>query len=288
MLGGYNTLLVLTVATLLGMSGGLLGVFVALRGRTLVSDAIAHSTLAGIAIGFLIASSPAYLMVGALVAGMLAAKTAFMIPAKTKLSGDAAVAFSLVLFFSIAVVVLSIIQSLPYSGQAGLGRFLIGNAAAVGLGDGLWSIAIALVVVAVVVLYFKELSALCFDEEFAKVTITTRWDNLLIFTATLFVVGAVQIVGVVFSVALLVMPYAATHLWVQNLKRLCLGACVVGGISGAGGTLISLRADHLPTGTMVVLCAAAIFVLAAMLKGFRIYTARTDGKGRQTNVVSYH
>lgn len=291
MAGGYNTILVLVVTVFLGISGGVLGTFVALRGRTLVSDAIAHATLAGIAIAFLTASlmgqegqavSNWQLLAGALISGLLAAKTAFIIPVKTdpkaNLSGDAAVAFSLVLFFSIAVLVLSIIQNLPYSGQAGLSRFLIGNVAAVGLSDAVLSVVLCLAVLALVVFCFKEFTAICFDEEFFSVTLArqTQTENLLILATALFAVASVQIVGVVFTVALLIIPYGATHLWIHSLKKLCLAAGLVGAISGIVGTLVSLGGEHRPTGTMIILCATAMFMVSAVVKSLR------------KNVVSNH
>jgi len=281
MQGGYNTILVLTVTVFLGISGGVLGTFVALRGRTLVSDAIAHSTLAGIAVVFLTVTLMGYsvsnwqLLAGALISGLLAAKTAFIIPVtidpKANLSGDSAVAFSLVLFFSIAVLVLSIIQNLPYSGQAGLSRFLIGNVAVVRLEDAILSVVLCVAVLALVVFCFKEFTALCFDEEFFNVTLAkqAQTENLLILATALFAVASVQIVGVVFTVALLIIPYGAAHLWVHSLKKLCIAAGLVGAISGIVGTLASLGGEHRPTGTMIILCATAIFLLSAVAKSLR-------------------
>lgn len=275
----YNTLVTLTVAVFLAASGGLLGTFVALRGRTLVSDAICHATLPGIALAFLLGFAltgngvgGGWLALGGIITAAAAARLAFWIPTRSKLGGDAATGCTLALFFSAAVVLLSVIQNLPASGQAGLSRFLIGNAAAVTYQDAVLTLAVAALTAIGCVAFFKELAALCFDEEFFALTVSdrrrgnSRAELTLLGLVTLFAVAGIQIVGVVFTVGLLIAPFAAMRLWFDDLKHLCIAAALSGAAAAAIGTFVSLGGSNRPTGTLIILSGVGIFIVAVAVR----------------------
>ena len=258
----------------LGASGGLLGTFVALRGRALVSDAICHSTLPGIALAFLLSSAlggdPSnswQLALGAVITAAMAAHLAFWIPNNTKLGGDAAIGCTLALFFSLAVVLLSVIQNMPASGQAGLGRFLIGNAAAVTIGDAALTLAVAALTAVGCIAFFKEFAALCFDREFFILTAVGRYaEPALLALVTVFAVAGIQIVGVVFTVGLLITPFAAMRMWFDELKSLCIACALAGALAGGAGTMISLGGEARPTGTVIILTGTCLFLLSALCR----------------------
>ncbi len=267
----YNTVLTLLVAGVLGGGGGFLGVFVCLSQRALVSDAVCHSTMAGIAAAFLLTfamgsqASGWQLALGAVLAAFAAASIAFWLPKDGKLEGDGATACVLALFFSLAAVLLSAIQNLPYAGQAGLGRFFIGNAAAVTIDDAvLVGVATAVTVLGCII-FFRQLTALCFDREFFALTPmgAKGAESALAALVSGFVLAGIQTVGIIFTVALLVAPFATMRLWFNRLKPLAAASAVAGVAAGVMGSLISLGDEARPTGALVVLSGGAVFALSA-------------------------
>jgi manganese/zinc/iron transport system permease protein len=116
---GYNTAVVVVGTACLGIAAGTIGTFLLLRRRALVSDALSHSTLPGIALAFLIATwlgfegrSLPVLLTGALASGVLGVLAIQAIARYTRLSEDAAIGAVLSVFFGAGVVLLSHIQTL--------------------------------------------------------------------------------------------------------------------------------------------------------------------------------
>jgi manganese/zinc/iron transport system permease protein len=72
-------------------------------------------------------------------------------------------------------------------------------------------------------------------------------------------------VGVVLTAALLIIPAAAARFWTDRLSLMMTISAGIGGVSGATGTLLSARMDQMPTGPLVVLTAALLFVVSWML-----------------------
>ena len=134
--GGYNSIIVMIGLGLLGAAAGPIGTFMILKGRPLLADAVAHATLPGIAAGFLIAliltgdgRNPVFLLSGATFAGVAAAGVMHLLKDGSRIGEDAATAATLSVSFGIGVVLLSLIQTLPTAGQAGLNAYLLGQAA---------------------------------------------------------------------------------------------------------------------------------------------------------------
>ena len=133
---GYNTALVTLGAALLGAAGGAVGTFVLLRRRSLVSDAIGHATLPGLALAFIVMAlmtgdgrwMPG-LMVGAAVTAALGLGAIGVMTHRTRLHEDAAIGAVLSVFFGAGVVLLTVIQMLDTGNQAGLSTYLLGSAA---------------------------------------------------------------------------------------------------------------------------------------------------------------
>ena len=113
-------------------------------------------------------------------------------------------------------------------------------------------------------LLFKELKLLSFDEQFCEVQ---GWsaiglDMLLMLLTAVTVVVGLPAVGVVLTAALLIIPPAAARFWTDRLSRMMMIACVVGGVSGMTGTLLSAQFEGLPTGPLIVLTSTVLFLLS--------------------------
>lgn len=258
-----NTRWVLAGTALLGVSSGVLGSFALLRRRSLLGDALAHAALPGVCVAFLITSSRALgpLLLGALIAGLLGAVCIQAITRSTRLKEDAALGIVLSIFFAVGIVLLTLIQHSGAGNQAGLDKYVFGQAAAM-IGKDVRVLAVCAVIVCILAaVLFKELKLLCFDAGFAAGSGFSPGilDGLLMTLLVLAVVIGLQSVGVVLMAAMLIVPAAAARLWTDRLSRIVVVAGLIGAASGALGTIFSLQALRMPTGPLIVLSASAIF-----------------------------
>src|SRR5688572_826228 len=164
-----NTRWVLAGTALLGVSSGVLGSFALLRRRSLLGDALAHAALPGVCVAFLLTGSRSMppLLLGALIAGLLGAACVQAIVSSTSLKEDAALGLVLSIFFAIGIVLLTLIQHSGAGNQAGLDKYVFGQAAAM-VGKDVKVLAIcAAIVCTLAFALFKELKILCFDSGFA-------------------------------------------------------------------------------------------------------------------------
>ncbi len=267
-LADYNTRVVFAGVTALGAAGGLVGTFLLLRKRSLLSDTVSHCTLPGIALAFLIGESMGIsgrslplLLFGATVTGVLGMMSVAAIRAKSRIKDDAALAIVLSVFFGLGIALLVVIQQLPTGNAAGLAHFIYGKAASMTAGDArlifFASVAVALVCAAL----FKEFKLLCFDTDFAR---TQGWPTLALDLALMGLVVAVtviglQAVGLLLVVALLIVPAAAARFWSHRLGVTMLLASLIGAISGLVGVAASALFPKLPAGAVIVLSSVLCF-----------------------------
>lgn len=259
-----NTRWVLAGCVLMGISSGVLGSFALLRRRSLIGDTVAHAALPGVCLGFLLAGSRSlgWLLLGALVAGLLGAACVQAITRASRLKEDAALGLVLSVFFGFGIVLLTLIQNTQRSSQAGLDKFIFGQAASLVGQDVQVMAACALLLCSASVALFKEFKLLCFDPGFARGLgrPTGLLDGLLLLLLVVAVVIGLQAVGVVLMAAMLITPAAAARFWTERLDRMVWIAGFFGGAAGATGTALSTLAPRMPTGPLIVLAATALFV----------------------------
>lgn len=268
-LGDANVRWVLAGTVLLGFSSGVLGCFALLRRRSLLGDAVAHAALPGVCVAFLLTQTRelAPLLVGALVAGLLGGLCVQVVVRNTKLREDAALGLVLSVFFGVGIFLLTMIQHSGAGNQAGLDKYVFGQAASlVGRDVRVMAVCAALVCV-VSIAFFKELKLLCFDAGFATgLGFSPRALDVLLTTLIVFaVVIGLQAVGVVLMAALLIIPAAAARLWTDRLGLMVVLAGAFGAISGAAGTWMSLQAERLPTGPLIVIACSVLFGVSLLL-----------------------
>ncbi|MBP2294026.1 metal ABC transporter permease [Azospirillum rugosum] len=268
---GFNSAVVVAGTAALGLAGGTVGTFLLLRRRALVSDALSHATLPGIAVAFLIGAalglpgrSLPLLLAGAVASGVLGLLTVQWLVRQTRLTEDSAIGAVLSVFFGLGIVLLSLIQTLELGGQAGLKTFILGQTAAMAQGEAIAIGLLAAGAAATVALLFKELRALAFDPGFAAVQgwPVARLDLALMGLATLVTVIGLQTVGLILVVALLIIPPAAARFWTDRLSVLTIAAAAIGALSGWLGATLSALLPKLPAGAVIVLVAGAIFLVS--------------------------
>jgi manganese/zinc/iron transport system permease protein len=279
----YNTGVVLLGCALLGIASGTVGTFALLRGRALVADAVGHAALPGVAIAALIVAtlggdprSLPPLLAGAAVAGALGVLAVQALARTRRIPEDAAIAIVLSSFYAAGVAILSWLQTQPGAAQAGLSKFILGQAAAMRAEDAWIAAAVAAFCLLLVLAGFQRLRAVCFDPDFARMQglNVSRVDVLLLGLIVLVCVAGLQAVGLILVVALLVLPAATAKLLTHRLPRMLAMAAVFGGTAGAAGAFVSANSPELPTGAAVVLASALLFTLALLLAPERGLLAR--------------
>ena len=253
---------------ILGAVTGMLGSFAVLRKQSLLGDAISHAALPGIAIAFLItgAKDSNTLLLGALVSGLIGTFWIRGIITKTHLKSDTALGLILSLFFGFGMLLLTFIQKQPNANQAGLDKYLFGQAATLVESD-VWMMAIVTgICLFVLLLFWKEFKILLFDKEYAKTLgFNTKTIDILITSfIVLAIVLGLQTVGVVLMSAMLLAPAAAARQWTNSLAKMVFLAAIFGAFSGVFGTAISASQNNLSTGPVIVL-VAAIFVFISFV-----------------------
>jgi manganese/zinc/iron transport system permease protein len=270
---GFNTTLVIIGTTLLGIASGCIGCFALLRKRTLMSDALSHCALPGLAGAYLLAislwgseRSLGLLLAGAGVSGFLGILAVQGIIAHSRIREDAAIGIVLSVFFGAGVVLMSIIQDLGRGNAAGLSHFIYGQTAALTSVDLLMMAAAAIIVFAACLLLLKEFTLLCFDADFCEVQgwPLVKLDFFLLALITLVTLVGLQAVGIILVIALISIPAAAARFWTERLTGMFVGSAVIGGLSGYCGAAISAVIPHLPTGSVIVVTAGTLFMLSML------------------------
>lgn len=267
---GHNSAVVVLAATLLGIAAGATGSLALLRKRAMMGDCLAHCTLPGIAVAFMVATwlggqgrSLPVLLLGATASGILGVVCVQGMIRFTRLKEDAAIASVLSVFFGLGVVLLSHIQTMASGNQGGLSHFIYGQTAAMSSGDAAMMAGAAAAAIAVSSLLFKEFRLVCFDDRFAA-AIGVRVgavDLTMMGLVVLVTVIGLQAVGLVLIVAMLVIPAAAARFWTETFGRVFLISGAIGGASGYLGSAASALLPRMPAGAVIVLTAGAIFAV---------------------------
>jgi manganese/zinc/iron transport system permease protein len=182
----------------------------------------------------------------------------------TRVKYDSALGIVLAVFFGVGLVLLTFIQRRPDASQAGLDRFLFGQAAGLLQRDLVTMAALGGIALAVMLLVWKELKLLSFDPDFgASLGFPMRaLDVLLTGLLVLAIVVGLQTVGVVLMAAMVIAPFAAARQWSDRLGVAVGLAGAFGALAGVAGTVISSEAARLPTGPTIVLCATGIVLVS--------------------------
>lgn len=253
-------------AALLGIISGVLGSFAVIKKQSLLGDAVSHSALPGIALAFLFTQSKKIevLLLGALIAGFISTYLIISIVKYSKIKFDSALALVLSVFFGFGVVLLTYIQKMPNANQAGLDKFIFGQASTLLKRDVRVMSILGIILISLVMIFWKEFKIISFDEEFAEsLGFPTKKINILLsaMIVTSIIVG-LQTVGVILMSAMLIAPAVAARQWTDKLSLMVVLSAVFGAISGVIGTIISSVVPKLPTGPTIVIVISIIVIIS--------------------------
>ena len=263
-LQSYTTQMVLLGTALLGLASGIAGTFAVLRKESLIGDGLSHAALPGVVIAFLLTGIKdiEVLIAGAALSSITAAWLITITVENSKIKFDGALATILSAFFGLGMVLLTYVQSLNNAGQAGLSKFIFGQAATILARDVYITSAAALIIIVLTALFWKELKLISFDVEYAKtlqipVTFTLiLYRSLLIMT----IIIGIQSVGAILISSLLIAPAVGAR---QNkLGTMCILAGLFGMISAIGGTIWSTSIPKLPTGPAIIVILSILVLLS--------------------------
>ncbi|MEW6534200.1 MAG: metal ABC transporter permease [Candidatus Auribacterota bacterium] len=255
-------------SALLGILSGALGVYAVLRKRSLVGDAISHAALPGIALAFMLTQSrsPLILLAGAFVAGWIGMLMVSGVVNISRIKDDTALGIILSVFFGFGLVLLTFIQKIPDARQAGLDKYLFGQAATLMQGDVILMAILSAVSFLMMYLFWKEFKLLTFDPNYGS-SLGFPMRLIDIMQITLIVIAIViglQTVGVVLMSAMIIAPAAAARQWTDRLFMMVLLSALFGAFAGVSGALLSSTTSKLPTGPVIVL-VITIIVIFSML-----------------------
>jgi manganese/zinc/iron transport system permease protein len=273
----YNTRVVVGGTMLLGVAAGVIGSFTLLRKRALMGDALSHAMLPGIGLAFMLSvaaggtgKSLSVLLVGATVSGLLGLGVILLVRNLTRLKEDAALGIVLSVFFGAGVAILGVVQRMGEGHSAGLESFIYGKTASMIASDATRIAMVAVLVLGLCTALFKEFRMLCFDADYAS---SQGWptlilDILMMGLVVLVTVIGLQAVGLILIIALLIIPPAAARFWTERLGMMTLLAALMGATACAVGAAASALFPNLPSGAMIVLVGAVLFLLS-LLFGIR-------------------
>ncbi len=245
----------LLVGCIIGVAAACLGTIVVLRRMSLVGHALSHSALPGLVIAFLLGVP---IFAGAMVATVLTALAIGFMARDNEVYEDTAIGMIPTVMFAVGILLMS------------LGKFyrdlfamLFGNILGVSPADIVWISLIAVLVLAGLVLFYKEIKLVCVDPDYARTlgipVRGLRYGLLVLLGLT--VVAGIQAVGTVLTSALLVLPAAAARLLTDRLNVMMALASGFAMLATLGGVLASYYFGF-SSGAAIVLFSALIFACA--------------------------
>ncbi|ADV04857.1 metal ABC transporter permease [Staphylococcus pseudintermedius] len=241
-------------AILVGVVCGVVGCLIILRGLSLMGDAMSHAVLPGVALSFLM-NIPMF--IGAMVTGMLSSIMIGYISEASKTKKDAAIGITFTTFLALGIVLISVIHS-----ATDLYHILFGNILAITQSAFHTTLAVSIVVLALILILYRPLKMSTFDPIFSRMSglNTTMIHYFVMLLLALVIVASVQTVGVILVVALLITPASTAFLFTKKLSTMMIVSSIFSVISSTLGIYMSFKLN-LPSGAVIVLISAVLYGL---------------------------
>ena len=282
----YTARTILLGAASLGIVSGVVGSYAVLRKQSLVGDVMSHAALPGIVLAFLIMGVKEQLpiFIGAALSAVLAVFLINLITSNSRIKTDSAMGMALSVFFGLGLVLLTYAQKMPDANQAGLDKFLFGQAEALVEKDVLVIGVTGLFALLVVGLFWKEFKLLCFDPDFGgTMGFSIKFLDLLV-TAVIVsaIVIGLQTVGVVLMSSMLIAPAVAARQWTGGMGSMVILAASIAAVSGVTGVALSAGLENVPTGPAVIVCVSVIAFFSVLFSPNGFFTLRfKDARSRR-------
>ncbi|TRW75678.1 metal ABC transporter permease [Lactococcus lactis] len=248
----------LVTAVVIGVVSGAVGCFIILRGMSLMGDAISHAVLPGVAISYILGIN---FFVGAIIFGLLSSIIITFIKNNSIIKGDTAIGITFSSFLALGVILIGVANS-----STDLFHILFGNILAVQDIDKWLTIGVSGIVLIVIILFFKELLITSFDPLMAKAIgmNVNFYHYLLMVLLTLVSVTAMQSVGTILIVAMLITPTATAYLYTNSLRKMIILSSSLGAVSSVLGLFIGYS-FNIAVGSSIVITSSIIFAISFLV-----------------------
>lgn len=263
---------------IVGIICGVIGSFIVLRGMALMGDAISHAVLPGVAISYMLGINFFY---GAVVTGILTALGIGVISQNSRVKNDSSIGLVFSAMFALGVILITKAQS-----AQNLDKILFGNVLSVRTSDMFITMAVGVVVLLAVFIFYKELLVSSFDETMAaayglKVKLIHYGVMLLL---TLVTVASIQTVGVILVVSMLITPASTAYLLTNRLSTMIFLSATFGAVSAMLGLYFSVEFD-LPSGPVIALTTTALFIIVFLFSPKQGVFWRTLNKNKRKSAI---
>ncbi|MFE6167563.1 metal ABC transporter permease [Viridibacillus arvi] len=255
---------------IIGIIAPLLGVFIVVRRLSLIADALSHVTLAGIAGSLYLSQTFTGLaLLNPLYLGIVASVSGSVLIERLRRLYKHYEELAIPIIMSGGIGISAIFISLAKGFSTDLFSYLFGSVSAVSRQDLFIVVVIALLVIAFIYLFYKELFVLSFDDEYAKASgLPAKWIHLLFMIVTALVIAAsMRIVGILLVSSLMTLPVAASIRIAKGFKQAILYAIIFGESAVIAGLVSAFYLDLAPGGTIVVI---SILILLVVIVGKKI------------------
>ncbi|MDR0767959.1 MAG: metal ABC transporter permease [Methanosarcinales archaeon] len=244
------------LATILtSIACGVIGVYVVTKKMVFIAGGISHACFGGIGLSFFLGLNP---LIGLLPFSILSAAALGFLSKKTKVSEDSAIG----ILWSLGVAVGVILIYLTPGFAPDLMTYLFGNILTVPASDIWLMAAIAVIILIVVALFYKEFLSMCFDEEYTRVVgvSSDKIYLLLLCLLALATVAMIKVVGIILIIAMLAIPASISRKFSHNMKVMMVYSSIIGAVLSLTGLALSYQFD-LPSGATIILVMSAVYLL---------------------------
>lgn len=254
----------LIAGLLASVACGIVGVYVVVKKTVSISGGIAHASFGGIGLGYFLGINP---VLGAMFFAIASALGMGLIIRRTRLPEDTAIGILWAMGMASGIIFIGLTPG--YAPD--LFSYLFGNILTVPTLDLVLMLILDVVIILVVVLFYKELLFISFDEEFSTVVgvPTSRLYLLLLCLVALTVVVLIRVVGIILVIALLTIPAAIARHFTHSLKKMMLLAILLGIIFTFSGLWLSYLLDLASGATIILVSGFSLFISFSVSRLFR-------------------
>lgn len=251
-------------AVLVGIACGIVGAFVVIKKIVFISGGISHAAFGGIGLGYLLNINP---VLTAIPFSLLSAIVIGILSKKTKISEDSAIG----ILWSVGMALGILFISLSPGYAPDLFGYLFGSILTVPMSDIIIMLVLDIIIIVTVLLLYKELHALSFDEEFSMIVgVPTKTLYLILLClVALSIIVLIRVIGIILVIALLTIPATIAKQFTSNLKKLIVLSTINAVVLTVIGLWLSYVFD-LPSGATIVLLLAFVFIISTGVRKFLI------------------
>jgi zinc transport system permease protein len=261
----------LLAGILVSVACGVIGTYVVIKRVVFISGGIAHAAYGGIGLGYFLGINPT---LGAVVFSLLAAFGMGAVQRKTRQRADTVIGAMWAIGMAVGIIFIDLTPGY----KADLMSYLFGSILAVPQGDLVMMGILNLVIVLMVGMFYKELLAISFDEDFATVeNIPVGWMNMILLgMIALTVVMLMRVVGLIMVIALLTLPAAISAQFVRQMKSMMVLSSLLGMVFTTLGLFLSYF-FNLTSGATIILVAGTAYLLSLLWKNSGLNMQKKEG-----------